>query len=200
MFVALGILNAKRLRRNTVASLSVPYFLPLSHKRHDFRGEKKKLLNTKCVFWYSVQILSGIFLILRITERDIIINIHMYSCEVPVILVRYSRNCNFLNIFSESTQMPNYVKIYPILADLFRADVRKDMTKVSQFLRTLLKTEFRPNVVLTYAFLLFLPTNSDYFFMQLIGLRDGQVTCLLWGRNYFSPHSIYINFGLKCVN
>ena len=103
----------------------------------------------------------------------------MYSCEVPVILVRYSQNCNFLNIFSESTQMPNYVKIYPILADLFRADVRKDMTKVSQFLRTLLKTEFRPNVVLTYAFLLFLPTNSDYFFMQLIGLRDGQVTCLL---------------------
>jgi hypothetical protein len=28
---------------------SVPYFPTFSHKRYDFRGIKKKLLNTKCV-------------------------------------------------------------------------------------------------------------------------------------------------------
>ena len=34
--------------------------------------EKKKLLNTQCVFRVSLQILSEIFLILRRTEREII--------------------------------------------------------------------------------------------------------------------------------
>jgi len=45
-----------------------------------------------------------------------------------------------------------------------------------------------------------LTANSDYFFMQLIGLRDGEVTCLLRGRKYFfHPNSIYINLGPKIV-
>ena len=34
--------------------------------------ETKKLLNTKCVFWFSVQLLSEAFLIVRSTERDVI--------------------------------------------------------------------------------------------------------------------------------
>jgi len=33
---------------------------------------EKKSLNTKCVFWFSLQLLSETFLILRRTERDII--------------------------------------------------------------------------------------------------------------------------------
>ena len=33
---------------------------------------KRKFLNTKCVFWFPLQILSEIFLILRIIERDMI--------------------------------------------------------------------------------------------------------------------------------
>jgi len=45
----------------------------------------KKLLNTKCVFWFSLQFLSETFLILRRTERDIIKNVFWSSCEVPVI-------------------------------------------------------------------------------------------------------------------
>jgi len=36
----------------------------------------KKLLNTKCVFWFSLQILSETFPILRGTERDLTINVH----------------------------------------------------------------------------------------------------------------------------
>jgi len=50
---------------------------------------EKKSLNTKCVFWFSVQLLSETFLILRRTERDMIKNIHWSLCKVPVIGVRY---------------------------------------------------------------------------------------------------------------
>ena len=39
-----------------VASPILPYYCTLSHKRHDFQEKKKKtLLNTKCVFWFSLQ-------------------------------------------------------------------------------------------------------------------------------------------------
>ena len=44
-------------------------FSTLSHKRRYFR---KKFLNLKCVVWFSLQILSETFLILKRTERDII--------------------------------------------------------------------------------------------------------------------------------
>ena len=47
-------------------------FSTLSYKRHDFRGIKKKLLNIKCVFWFSIQLLSEIFLILRRNEQGMI--------------------------------------------------------------------------------------------------------------------------------
>ena len=42
---------------------------------------KKKLLNTKCVFWFSLQLLSVTFLTLRRIQRDIIINVRRCSCN-----------------------------------------------------------------------------------------------------------------------
>jgi hypothetical protein len=54
----------------------------------------KKLLNMKCVFWFSLQLLSIIFLILRRNERDIIKNVHWssynthYSCQTLMTLER----------------------------------------------------------------------------------------------------------------
>jgi hypothetical protein len=57
-------------------------------KQNDFRG-KKMLLDTKCVFWFSPQLLSESFLILRRIERHFIINVHWssrkvlrYSCQI----------------------------------------------------------------------------------------------------------------------
>jgi hypothetical protein len=73
VFVALDIQHVNLMRRiilSSVACLVVPYFSALSHKRNDFR--KKKLLNMKGVFWYSLQFLCEEFLILRRIERDMI--------------------------------------------------------------------------------------------------------------------------------
>jgi hypothetical protein len=44
-------------------------------------------LNIKCVFWFSLQLLSENILILRKTERDMINSLCSTSCEVLVILV-----------------------------------------------------------------------------------------------------------------
>ena len=61
-------------------------FSPLySHKRQDFQ-KKKKLLNIKCVFWFSAQISAESFLILRRIQRDPIKTVYWSSCKVPVIL------------------------------------------------------------------------------------------------------------------
>ena len=48
----------RRITLSSVECLAVPYFSALSHKRRDFI---KKLLNTKCVFLSSLQLLSEVF-------------------------------------------------------------------------------------------------------------------------------------------
>jgi len=73
---------------SSVAFLDVHYFPTLPQTRHDFR-KKKYLLNIKCVFRSSIQILSGKFLILRRNERDMIINVYLSSCKVLVILATF---------------------------------------------------------------------------------------------------------------
>jgi len=47
------------------------------------------LLNIKCVFGFSIQLLFETFLILRRTERDMIKDLQGFSCKVPAILVRF---------------------------------------------------------------------------------------------------------------
>jgi len=59
---------------SSVASPAVQYFSTLSHKRNDFR--KKKGYWTQNVFWFSLQLLSETFLILRRNERDVIKNVY----------------------------------------------------------------------------------------------------------------------------
>jgi len=49
----------------------------------------KKFLDIKCVFFFSVQLLPEIFVIVRGIEQDIIMNGQKSSCEVPFILVRF---------------------------------------------------------------------------------------------------------------
>jgi hypothetical protein len=73
--VALVIQRAERMRRiilSSVACLALPYFITPSRNRHYFRGGKK--FNLKCVLFFSLQLLSETFLILRRIQRDISMN------------------------------------------------------------------------------------------------------------------------------
>jgi hypothetical protein len=60
---------------------------------------KKKLLNIKCVFWFSLQLLSETFLVLRKTHLDI--NMYWSSCTIPVIRVRFLWGLDYLDKFFE---------------------------------------------------------------------------------------------------
>ena len=90
-----------------------PYYIficglsKICQKRHDFR---EKLLNVKLPFWFSLQLLSETFLILRRTERDIT-SVHSSSCKVCVILVRFQCNLNFRGRFSKNTGISNFMKV-----------------------------------------------------------------------------------------
>jgi hypothetical protein len=51
-----------------------------------------------CVLIFSTNLFKT-FLITRKIQRDIVINMKMFSCKLPVILVRFYWNLNFLDIF-----------------------------------------------------------------------------------------------------
>jgi len=65
---------------------ALPYFSTLSHTRHDFR---KKILSMKSVLWFSLLLLSDMFLILSRIKWDAIKNLYCSSCKVTVIFVRF---------------------------------------------------------------------------------------------------------------
>ena len=86
----------------------------------------KELLNINYVFWVSLQLLSETFLVLRRIQRGVINLLHRSSCKVPVVIVRFKLNLNFLERFSENPHISNFMKIGPVGAELFRADRRTD--------------------------------------------------------------------------
>jgi hypothetical protein len=122
--------QAKRMHRIILSYVisGWPCFSTLSHRWHGFR---KKSLNIKCVFWFSLQILSEIFLIPRKMNRDIVIDMKMYSCKVSVILAKFELNSNFLYTFSKKLKYQvsaQFIKWEP--SYFKRTDGETDMTKL----------------------------------------------------------------------
>jgi hypothetical protein len=62
------------------------------------------------VFWFSLQLLSETFLIPTRIQQDII-NVHTFSSKLPIILVRYYWNSNFLDYFSKNTQTESSLNV-----------------------------------------------------------------------------------------
>ena len=111
VFVTLGIQHAKRMHGiilSFVTCQAVQCSSTLSHKRHDFR---KKTVDHKFLSRISLQYLSQIFSILRRIQRGVIINLHRSSCKVPVIVVIFNRNLNFLDKVSKSNGIMYFMKI-----------------------------------------------------------------------------------------
>jgi len=113
----------------TVACLSLQYFFHIISQTARF--SEKKLLDTKCVFWFSLQRLSETFLILWRIRRDIVINVQ-HSTQVAM------------------WSISHYYRIL-IKLELFSADFRKILKnklsrksverKPSCFARTYRKTD-----------------------------------------------------------
>ena len=117
---------------SSVACLALPCLPTLSHKLHDFQ---KKLLNMKCVIWFHWQLKSEKFLILSRTEEDIIINICRSSCKVHVILADFNESWIFYKNFKKYS---NLIKIRPVGAELFHADIWMDRWTDRQLLFAML--------------------------------------------------------------
>ena len=85
------------------ACLALPNFSTLSHKWHNF--QRGGLLNIKCMFWFSLQLLLEAFIILWRIHWDII-NVSTSSCKVPVIPVRFLIKLEFSkHIFEKSSNI-----------------------------------------------------------------------------------------------
>jgi hypothetical protein len=86
--VALVIQHAKRMRRillSSMACLALLYFYIVAHKRQDFRG--------KCVFCFSLQLLSETFLILRRIQGDIIsVRWSLRAVKYPLFLSDFNQS------------------------------------------------------------------------------------------------------------
>ena len=88
---------------------------------------RRDLLNRKRVIWFYLQILCEKCFVLRGIQSDMITNVHWYECKVPVILVRFWRNWNFLERFSKNIKISNFMQIHPVGAEVFHADGQTDI-------------------------------------------------------------------------
>ena len=93
----------------------------------------KKFLNLKGLFRFPLRNLSEIFLILTRTERDVIKNIKLSSCTVPIFLSYFTGTRIFSTDFHKNPQISNLMTICPVAAELLHVDRRTDMKLIIAF-------------------------------------------------------------------
>jgi hypothetical protein len=79
--------------------LALPNFSTLSDKRHNFR--KKKLLNLKGVFWFSLHFFVWNISHSKKNSATYFHKCKTFPCKVPVTFIRFYWNSNFVDIFSK---------------------------------------------------------------------------------------------------
>jgi hypothetical protein len=107
-------------------------FSTLSHRQNELQ---KNVLKMKYLLWFSLQSLSEIFLILRRIRRDVIINVHVASCKVPLFLW----DCN--EIWILQTDLRKILK-----CQFWRKSIRCEQscsTKINRTAMTKLMVAFR---------------------------------------------------------
>ena len=82
-------------------SISVEFsFATVFAFKHHVCAAKKKLLNIKRVFWFSLQLFfSETFLILRRSQRDTVANVHTLLCKASAILFGFNETSIFSTDF-----------------------------------------------------------------------------------------------------
>jgi len=107
MSVVLVIQHAKRIGRimSSVACSALHYFSTVSHKRRDFR--EKALLNIR-VFWFSLQLSSEKFLILRRIQRDANINVQRSQVKYQLFLSDFNEAWIFSTGFRKEKKNLRY--------------------------------------------------------------------------------------------
>jgi hypothetical protein len=83
-----------------------------------------------CVFWFSQQILSETFLILRRIQRGIVTNMHRLHVKHPLFLSDFNESWTFSTDVSKNIQILNFMKIHLVGAELFHGDRRKYTKKL----------------------------------------------------------------------
>ena len=122
-----------------LANLTTPSWLCYIFPQYLVNGKifGKMLLDIKCVFWFSLQLLSETYLILRRTERDILINVYKPSCKISFIILRFEWDLNFLDRFSKNTKNQISWKSVQWAPNCpTRTDQQLDMTKLKVTFRS----------------------------------------------------------------
>ena len=89
----------------------------------------KNVLTIKCVFWFSLR-LSKTFLIIRIIQRDIVINVNSLHVKYPLFLSDFNATWMLSTDSRKKAQISHLIKIHPVGAELFHEDRRTDTTKL----------------------------------------------------------------------
>jgi hypothetical protein len=100
------------------------------HYRINGTVSKTNWLNIKCVFWFSLHLLSESFPILRWNERDMIINIYDLCVKYPLFLLDLHETWTFWTDFWKILRYQISWKSVQWEPSSVRTDGQTDMTKL----------------------------------------------------------------------